>query len=197
MTKNAIRTLFVAFAMSLAAPLAHAQLKVGIIDMNQVFTEYYKTKDAEAKLNESRAGSKKELDDRLADVQRRLEAVNQLNAQAEKPELSNDARTQVVKDREEKLSELRNIDRETQEFRASREKQLQEQFLRMRKDIVEDIMKVVNEQVKAAGYDLVLDKSGLSMGQVPVVTYSRGDMDFSKTIVEKLNAAAPKTKPAN
>jgi hypothetical protein len=53
----------------------------------------------------------------------------------------------------------------------------------------------VTARVSDAGYDLVFDKSGLSMGQIPVVIYSRDDMDFSKDIIAKLNAAAPKVKP--
>jgi len=66
----------------------------------------------------------------------------------------------------------------------------------MRKDIIDDIMKVVTARVSSAGYDLVFDKSGLSMGQIPVVIYSRDDMDFSKDIISKLNANAPKVKPS-
>ena len=63
--------------------------------------------------------------------------------------------------------------------------------MRMRKDIVDDIMKAVNDKVKASGYDLVLDKSGMSMGQIPVVLYSRSDMDFSNEIITTLNKNAP------
>jgi hypothetical protein len=66
----------------------------------------------------------------------------------------------------------------------------------MRKDIVDDIMKVVNEKVKSAGYDLVLDKTGVSMGQVPVVLYSRADLDFSNEIISILNKNAPKPSSA-
>jgi len=66
----------------------------------------------------------------------------------------------LAKQRDEKVQEARNLDREIAEFRQTRERQLQEQFMSMRKDIIEDIMKVVNEKVKAAGYDLVLDKTG-------------------------------------
>jgi hypothetical protein len=62
----------------------------------------------------------------------------------------------------------------------------------MRKDIIDDIMKIVNNQVKNAGYDLVLDKSGMSMGQVPVVLFSRNEMDFSKSILDTLNKDAGK-----
>ena len=55
------------------------------------------------------------------------------------------------KSRDEKVSELKGMDREVGEFRTTREKQLQEQSGRMRQGIVDDIVKIVNDQVKAAG----------------------------------------------
>jgi Skp family chaperone for outer membrane proteins len=124
-----------------------------------------------------------------------MEEITKLNAQIEKPELSKDAKDAILKDREAKVAEARNLDKEVNDFKGTRERQLQEQFLRMRKDIIDDIMKIVTARVSSAGYDLVFDKSGLSMGQIPVVIYSRDDMDFSKDIIAKLNANAPKVKP--
>jgi outer membrane protein len=196
MIQKPILTLLLAGAFVAAAPLAHAQMKVGTVDMNRVFTEYYKTKDAEAKLNEQRAAAKKEFDDRIDTLKKSMEEITKLNAQIEKPELSKDAKDAVLKERETKVAEARNLDKEVNDFKGTRERQLQEQFLRMRKDIIDDIMKVVTARVSSAGYDLVFDKSGLSMGQIPVVVYSRDDMDFSKDIIDKLNANAPKVKPA-
>jgi len=196
MIQKPIRTLLLIGSIAAAAPLAHAQMKVGTIDMNRVFTEYYKTKDAEQKLNEQRAAAKKEFDDRIETLKKSMEEITKLNAQIEKPELSKDAKDAVLKERETKVADARNLDKEVNDFKSTRERQLQEQFLRMRKDIIDDIMKIVTTRVSSAGYDLVFDKSGLSMGQIPVVVYSRDDMDFSKDIIEKLNANAPKVKPA-
>ncbi|MDD5200124.1 MAG: OmpH family outer membrane protein [Terrimicrobiaceae bacterium] len=195
MIQKPIRTLLLIGSLCGAAPLAHAEMKVGTIDMNRVFTEYYKTKDAEQKLNEQRAAAKKELDDRVETLKKSMDELNKLNAEIEKPELSKDARDAKIKDREQKIAEAKNLDKEASDFKGTRERQLQEQFLRMRKDIIDDIMKIVTARVTDAGYDLVFDKSGLSMGQIPVVIYSRDDMDFSKDIIAKLNANAPKVKP--
>ena len=196
MIQKPIRTLLLIGSIAAAAPLAHAQMKVGTIDMNRVFTEYYKTKDAEQKLNEQRAAAKKEFDDRIDTLKKSMEEITKLNAQIEKPELSKDAKDAVLKERETKVADARNLDKEVNEFKSTRERQLQEQFLRMRKDIIDDIMKIVTTRVSSAGYDLVFDKSGLSMGQIPVVVYSRDDMDCSKDIIAKLNANAPKVTPA-
>ncbi len=64
--------------------------------------------------------------------------------------------------------------------------------LPMRGDIVQDIMKVVDSKVKAEGFELVFDKSGQGVSQVPVVLYSAPSMDFSDGIITQLNASAPK-----
>ncbi len=196
MLKSILSIAIVATALCAAAPSANAQIKVGVIDMNIVFTQYYRTKDAEAKLNEARAAAKKELDDRLETLKKSMDEINKINADLEKPELSKDAKDKATKGRDEKVNEARNLDREITEFRGTRERQLQEQFVRMRKDIIDDIMKIVNDKVKTAGFDLVFDKSGMSMGQIPVLVYSRNDLDFSKEIVDSLNKAAPKATPA-
>jgi len=181
----------------IAASPANAQIKLGIVDMNAVFTSYFKTKDAEAKLNEAREAAKKELDQRLETLKKSMDEINKLNQEAEKAELSKDGKEKAARLRDEKVQEARNLDREIGEFRGTRERQLQEQFMRMRKDIVDDIMKTVSDKVKATGFDLVLDKSGVSMGQIPVVLFSRSDLDFSNEIISALNKAAPAAKPAN
>lgn len=184
-------TAIAAFAAFAATP-ALAQMKVGIVDMNKVFTSYYKTKDAEARLNDARAQAKGDLDGRLETLKSNMEEINKLEADAKKPELTPDKQQAAVRLRDEKINEVRNLDREIAEFRQTRERQLQEQFMRMRGDIVQDIMKVVDSKVKAEGYDLVFDKSGQGISQVPVVLYSAPSMDFSDSIVTELNKNAPK-----
>jgi outer membrane protein len=187
-------TLTALFTLLGASPAA-AQMKVGIVDMNKVFTSYFKTKEAEARLNDARAQAKTDLDGRLETLKSDMEAINKLEADTKKPELTADKREAAVKQRDEKINQVRNLDREIGEFRQTRERQLQEQFMRMRGDIVQDIMKVVDTKVKAEGYDIVLDSSGLGISQVKVVLYSAPSMDFSDSIITTLNAGAPK-KPA-
>lgn len=196
MRKSLVTSLLIAAAFCAVSTAAQAQLKVGVVDMNSIFTSYYKTKDAELKINEARAAAKKDLDARIETLKKAMDEINKMNKDIEKPELSVDGKKAAEKNRDEKVQEARNLDREVAEFRGNREKQLQEQFLRMRKDIIADIMLVVNEKVKGGTYDIVLDKSGTSMGQIPVVLYARGDLDFSADITAELNKNAPKPNSA-
>lgn len=182
----ALTTLILAFAFGSATASAQA-IKIGTVDMKKVFESYYKTKDAEAKINEARNAAKKELEDRMDIAKKSLEEVKKLDEDIAKPELSKDAKEQKSKTRSEKASELQNMDREIREFQQSREKQLQEQSVRMRAGIVDDINKVVADKVKAENFDLVFDKSGPSLNGVPIVLSSRDTYEFTDTVITALN----------
>jgi len=190
--KNTLRITLLATLLLLgSAGLANAQVKLGTVDMNKVFSEYYKTKDAQAKYAEAEKAANDDLNGRVEVLKKSMQEINQINAEIEKPELSKEAHDAKLKDQQAKIAAARTLDKEIADFRTAKQKGLQDQFLRMRKDIVDDIMKSVNDLVKAKAYDIVFDKSGLSAGAVPVVLYSRDDLDFSQDLITTLNKTAP------
>ncbi len=155
--------------------------------MQRAFKEYTKTKDAEAKINDAKNAAKKEYDDRADAYKKALDEINNLNKQLDAPALSADAKTQKAKERDDKIANIKNMEREITEFRQTRERQLQEQALRMREGIVKEITDVVMDKVKANNMDLVFDKSGMSLNGVPVLMYSRDSTDFTTDIISVLN----------
>ncbi len=166
---------------------ASAEVKIGMVDMNNVFSSYNKTKDAESRINEARASAKKELDTRMEAYKANLEKINKLNEEINRPELSEQAKAAKSKTRDETIAETKNLEREITEFRSTREKQLQDQAVRMRNDIVQEITKLVEERVKTDKYDVVFDRSGQSLNGVPIVLFSNESMDFSDSIIKALN----------
>src|SRR5207248_477749 len=80
-----------------------------------------------------------------------------------------------------------NMEREINEFGQTRERQLQEQALRMREGIVKEITEVVMDKVKNRSLDLVFDKSGMSLNGVPLVMFSRDNYDFTTDVITDLN----------
>ena len=176
--------------LSLAFGVASASaqaLKVGTVDMKKVFESYYKTKDAEQRINEARNAAKKELDDRMDVYNKGVAEVKKLNEEIESPALGKDAREQKSKARDEKVGELKTMEREINEFRGTREKQLQEQSVRMRGGIVDEINKVIEARVKSENFDVVFDKTGPSLNGVPVVLYAKDSFDFTPDVVTALN----------
>ncbi len=111
--------------------------------MNRAFKEYNKTKDAEGKINEAKNAAKKEYDDRAEIYKKSLDEINKLNQQLDAPALSADAKAQKAKERDEKITNIKNMEREINEFRQTREHQLQEQAMRMREGIVKEITQIV------------------------------------------------------
>ena len=166
---------------------AQGTLKIGTVDMNKTFREYTKTKDAEAKINDAKNQAKKEYDERADSYKKALDDINNLNKQLEAPALSADAKAAKAKERDDKISNIKNMEREITEFRQTRERQLQEQALRMREGIVKEITDVVMERVKASKLDLVFDKSGNSLNGVPVVMYAPDSVDFTSDVIATLN----------
>src|SRR5437667_9249378 len=184
------KLLSLALVLTIALPLcafAQGALKIGTVDMNRAFKEYGKTKEAEKKINDARDAAKKEFDDRADQYKKALEEVNNLNKQLDAPALSADAKTQKAKERDDKINNIKNMEREINEFRQTRERQLQEQALRMREGIVKEITDIVNDKVKTLNMDLVFDKSGMSFNGVPLVMYSRDSYDFTNDVVAALN----------
>src|SRR2546423_8372317 len=192
-----------AFALVLPAAGYAQGFKVGTVDMNRIFKEYSKTKDSEAKINEAKDAAKKEYDDRAENYKKALDDINKLNQQLDSPGLSADKKTSMAKDRDEKVANIKNMEREINDFRQTRERQLQEQAMRMRENIVKEITDVIMERVKSSNFDLVFDKTGPSMNGVNVVPYSKDNMDFTTDIITALNkkpvtttTEKPATSPA-
>ena len=184
------KSLSILAALTLVAPVAafaQGTVKIGTVDMQRAFKEYNKTKEAEGKINDAKNAAKKEYDDRAEAYKKALDEINNLNKQLESPALSADKKTGMAKDRDDKIANIKSMEREISDFRQTRERQLQEQLMRMREGIVKEITDVVMEKVKAKSLDFVLDKSGISINGVPVVLYAPDNVDFTNEIIETLN----------
>jgi outer membrane protein len=199
MKKSLSTMLALALVFPIAA-LAQGTMKIGTVDMQRAFKEYNKTKEAEVKINDAKNSAKKEYDDRAESYKKALDEINNLNKQLESPALSADKKTQTAKERDDKIANIKNMEREINDFRQTRERQLQEQLMRVREGIVKEITDVVMEKVKANHFDLVLDKSGMSINGVPFLLYAPDNVDFTNDIIAVLNKpgrAASSTAKAN
>jgi len=184
------KSLSTILALTLAFPiaaLAQGTMKIGTVDMQRAFKEYNKTKEAEVKINDAKNAAKKEYDDRAESYKKALDEINNLNKQLESPALSADKKTQTAKERDDKIANIKNMEREISDFRQTRERQLQEQLMRVREGIVKEITDVVMEKVKTTNMDLVFDKSGMSINGVPFLLYSHDNIDFTNDIITVLN----------
>jgi len=213
--KKTIILLVAALGFSGVYNASAQQLKIGTVDMKKVFENYYKTKDAEQRINDARTAAKKELEDRMDTYKKATEDIKKLNDEIQSPALSKESKDSKTKQRDDKIADIKGMEREIQEFQQNRQKQLEEQTMRMRSGIVDEIQKVVSDRVKADQYDIVFDRSGPSLNGVPILLYAKDSYDFTQDVVSALNknkgkeeaassseatpkpASTPATKPKN
>lgn len=176
-----------------------AQVKIGTVDVDRIFKDYKKTKEAEGKLNEAKNAAKKEYDERAENYKKALDEINKLNSQLDSPALTAEAKAVKAKERDEKIANIKNMEREISEFRQTREQQLQQQMIRLRETLLKEIMEVVMEKRKARGLDVVLDKSGASASGFSPILFSPDSMDFTTEVISEVNKkpnATPSPSPA-
>lgn len=192
------RALVVALCLVGAVEI-HAQTKIGTVDVDRIFKEYKKTREAEAKLNEAKNAAKKEFDERAESYKKALDEINKLNGQLDAPALTAEAKAAKAKERDDKIAKIKNMEREITEFRQTREQQLQQQMGRLREVLLKEIMEVVTEREKAKGLDLVIDKSGASTNGFSPILFSPESMDFTTEVIAELNKkgqAGPSPSPS-
>jgi outer membrane protein len=199
------KSLFSLVALTLALPLAvfaQGTVKIGTIDMERAFQECNKTKEAEQKMQDVANTAQKEDASRVDVYKKAIDEINNLNKQLESPALSAAKKTQMARDRDDKITKIKNMEREITGFRQTRERQLQEHLKSVREGIVKEITDVVMDKVKANNFDLVFDKSGMSIDHVPFLMYSHDNIDFTDDVIAVLNrpgrtASSPAKAPTS
>ena len=140
-------------------------------------------KEAETQVQEAGTAAKKEFEQRIEAYKKMVEETNKLVEQAQAPALSAEAKSAKGKERDAKIAEVRKMEGGIEEFRTSREQQLQQQVTRMREMILKEIADAVSERVKANNYDLVFDKSGPGASGISPVLYSHESADFTADVI--------------
>lgn len=179
---------WVVFLCALVAMTASgAELKVGIINLDRAFSEYYKTKLADAQLKEQADEFNEERKKLIDEYEKLQEQFAKLRDEAQNIALSESVRSAKRNEAEDKLVELRDFESRIRRFDETRRKQLDDQSRRMRKRIVDEILQTVNNFAKVRGFQLVLDSSAQSLNGVETVLYGDPKLDITDDVLGELN----------
>ncbi len=188
MQRKWISTLAVAAALTASGWAA--ELSVATVDLDKVFTAHPKTQAAEADLKKAEDGIQDELDQMLAEGRALEEEVAKLREAAKNPLLTEDARLKKRNEAEEKLTQLQEFQLRARRTQETKLKQMREQVMKTRQGIVDELLKVVADFAQAEGYDLVFDRSGLTMNMIPLAIYSNPEFDVTDQLIARLKAGA-------
>jgi outer membrane protein len=191
--KFPIRSLVTA-ALSLSGILAAqdtGRLKVATVDMLALYGEYHETKATQAKFDEEQARVVKDRDERMKSLKDLETEIGALKAQEGDPSVADAKKQQIFNQRQTKQQELEVLRQELEEFLQRKMRALQEQSQLRAKVILEDIRGKVRKHAEDEGYDYVLDKTGTSTSQVPILLYTKDATDITEVLLKSINEGAP------
>ena len=174
---------------------ALAQTRIGTIDLQKVFDNYWRRKQAEAALKERGIAMDKELKGFVDDYNKTKEDYTKLMTASQDQSKTQEERDKAKTSAESKLLELKTSENTIRTYEENAKDQLDSQKKRMRDSLLQDIQGAINAKAKSSGYTLVLDTSAQSFNQTPVVLYNTGDNDMTDMILKQLNAGAPADAP--
>lgn len=175
---------------------AQSQYRIATVDLGRVFTNYWKTKQAQIVIDEKKSDIEKTGRDMLTTFNKAKEDYQKLMDSVNDPAVSALERDKRKKSAEDKLKDLKEQDNALAEFDRGSQASLRESLNRTRDNIISDIRITVSAKAKADNYSLVIDTAAVSANGTPVILYSApGDNDITEAVIKQINVGAPADAP--
>jgi outer membrane protein len=177
---------------------AMAQTKIATVDLKKLFDNYYKTKLAQASIQEDAAKLDKDDKSMKEDFNKGNADYKTLLEQAGDMAVSTEERTRRQQAATDKLKQLQTQKAAIDQFERTAQTNIGDKRQRMRDNILGEIKTAVTAKAKAGGYSLVLDAAAETINNTTTIVYTSGDNDLTDAILAQINAGAPvdTTKPA-
>ena len=182
----------IALAVSTAFSSA-ADLKLAVIDMKKAFEDFHKTQEAAETYKGNYNKAAGEMRERQDAYKKLTSDMQQLDKKARDTILTPDQRQKAIAELNEKMKEARALVAEMQEFAERRIGQLKQEDMKIRQTLYEEISTVVRDHALKNGYDMVFDKTGVSLSTVPILIFVKetAATDITSQVVVELNKNAP------
>ena len=168
-----------------------ASLKIAVVDMDNLFQEYYKTKQTDAVLKQKQgiyqAWAKKLGETRLA-----LEKeFNVLRDAAQNIAFSSIEREKKRLAAQKKYQEFKEKETELEQYVQQKSRDYKNTVAKMHKKLLGEIYTEIRRYAVLKGYNFIFDKSGKTLNTIPVIIYSGQQHDISAEILKRLNRGQP------
>lgn len=169
-------------------------IKIGIVDINEVFDKYNKRTDLDQELKDTEAGFKKEIEDKK-------NVMIDLNEETQLLDLGSESRNKNIE-----ILERKNV--ELEGYAKFAETQLTRKYKNAFEVIYEEIINEVNSFGKEKNYSVIIkkEKPNLKSNQlsdlqfkigIRTVLYNSSSIDITPLITERLNTRYQQKKAKN
>jgi len=159
--------LVISSVLFLASIAYTKDLKIGVVDVEKIYSEYEKAKRAREEIQGKRTEKQVELSKKQAELQRLVNEYNEKKGKLKEAEM---------KEYEKKINDLTT---EINTFVRLTNQQLIDENRRKTQVLLNEIAKVIQEYATKNNYDLIVDKKSLP--------YFSNSFDISEEIIKILN----------
>ena len=194
--RRLFKTLILSLVLLAGSSAFAQQYKIATVDLGRVFTNYWKTKQAQVVIDGMKSDIESKGRDLMTNFNKSKEQYQKMMDSINDPAVSTEERDKRKKAAEEKLRDLKDQDDTLQQFTRDQQTKLDEQLRRTRDNIVSEIRVAVTAKAKIDGYTLVIDSAAVSANGTPVVLYAVAtDNDITEPVLKQLNVGAPVETP--
>ena len=177
---------------ALAFNAASAELTVVTVSMQKLFDGYYKSTEANDRLESIREQAVSEAQEKEKELQDMAEEIRSMQEELQNPVLSDSSKAEKQAELQSVAEEGRRKQAEFQQWQQQTMGNLNQRSQEIRNSLIDEIVKVVNDiALKDYAADLVFDTSDILGSGVPTVLYADTDLDVTDKVMIKLNADAP------
>ena len=193
-----MKKLFIALFLMLSTAILNvnaAGTKIAVIDMDILFRDYYKTQIVEQNLKKQREayqGWAKKLAEAHAKLKKSFEKLRDESLNIVLDETERERRKAMA---QEKYLLMKQKEAEIREYTAEKQKAINSDFEKARNEILAEIREEVSKIATAQGIDIVLDKSGRTLNNIPSIVYFKQSLNITNNVLNNLNST--QHKPAN
>jgi len=192
MKVNNVVLVSVGISVALAVSQAMcAETKIVVVDMSKVMKSFNETKSAEALLEKQIEEFEAEQKDMLAERDKVRKEFESARESARDKALSDKERESKMDIAEQKLNILRESEIKIRDRMALRQKEINDQKVRMQRRIVGKLREIIGKHASEKGYTLVLDSAGMGISGVESVVYSRENIDVTEEVLKIINIGVP------
>lgn len=179
MTRSSIRYAFAVLLSAvflLAAPVASAQMKIAVVDVQRAVMETEDGLRAQATLKKLFDRRQRELDARQDELKRARDDIEK-----QSKVLSKEALQRRMNEWQQSMAELQAV---FMEFN----KELQKEQNKLTQPILNRVLSVLRQIAAQEGYDAILERNA--------VPYARTDLDITDRVIQRYNTGGTAPAPA-
>lgn len=167
-----------------------AAQEIVFVNMEEVFNRFYKTQLAKSKMSVQQKEIEEERQSMIDEMKLISDEVDVLKKEARDVTLAQEIRDQKRILFEERVLEMREKEKESEDFIKSRGEQLRLQMTRMSRTIMDEIREGIVEYARREGLKAVVDSSNRG-APMSVFIYTHPDVDVTEDILAMINSKRP------